>query len=127
MRLPSQPKLWLAGFFLWLIILCILSSGPIPVKTGFEIPYFDKFVHFGYFFGGSGLLHAALFLGTKLTDRTRYILVVGILASVGILDEWHQSWVPERSGNDPWDWLADLLGAAAGGLVFFRCRRWFRT
>lgn len=127
MLLPSHPKLWFAGFCLWFITLWILSSGPIPAKTGIDIPHLDKLAHFGYFFGGSGLLHAALFLGTSLSNRARFFIVVIVLASIGILDEWHQSWVPQRSGNDPWDWLADLLGAVAGGLVFFRCQRWWRT
>ena len=51
------------------------------------------------------------------------ITVVIVLAMVGVLDEWHQSWIPERSGNDFGDWLADVAGALAGALVFKRFHR----
>ena len=33
---------------------------------------------------------------------------------VGALDEWHQTTTPGRQGADPWDWLADVAGAALG-------------
>ena len=35
-------------------------------------------------------------------------------AIIGALDEYHQTFTPGRSGNDPWDLLADTVGAAAG-------------
>jgi len=124
-RLPRQPLVWFAAFLLWFATLWLLSSGPVAVKTGLEIPHLDKLVHFGYFFGGAGLLHAAVFLGSGISRLRRHLLVVAILAAIGILDEWHQSWVPQRSGNDPADWTADVLGAIAGGLVFDRSRRLF--
>jgi VanZ family protein len=82
----------------------------------------DKVFHFGYFFGGAGLLAAALFLRPSSVPNWGMIivLVVVIASAVGLLDEWHQSWSPERSGNDPGDWLADAYGALAGALVFRR-------
>ena len=80
----------------------------------------DKVYHFGYFFGGAGLLTAALFLQKrrKLHWSTIHLLVVLILAAVGSLDEWHQSWFPFRSGNDAGDLTADIVGAIVGSLVF---------
>lgn len=45
------------------------------------------------------------------------VIVIGI---VGILDEYHQSFTPGRSGNDPYDWLADVVGGMVGALVFKR-------
>ena len=124
----SRSSLWFGAFLLWGIALWILSDGPVPVRHGPELPYLDKILHFGYFFGGAGLLSAALYLRARTASPTavscswcQLILpVVLILAAIGALDEWHQSWIPERSGNDPWDWLADLLGACSGALVFRR-------
>lgn len=43
---------------------------------------------------------------------------VVVIALIGALDEYHQSFTPGRSGNDPFDWLADLLGAIAGAFTF---------
>jgi VanZ family protein len=49
-------------------------------------------------------------------------LVIGAailgMALIGFLDEWHQLSTPGRSGGDPWDWLADLLGGAVGAFIF---------
>jgi len=37
-------------------------------------------------------------------------------AFYGMTDEIHQYFVPGRSA-DPWDWLADTVGANAGGVM----------
>ncbi len=124
-RLPacrSRSPFWSTLFLLWGIVLWLLSDGPIPMRDGPDFPGFDKILHFGYFFGGAGLLSAALYLhGSNrpgLSWRRLVITVVIVLATVGALDEWHQSWIPERSGNDFGDWLADIAGALTGALVF---------
>ena len=124
----SRSSLWLGAFLLWGIVLWFLSDGPVPVREGPDLPHLDKLLHFGYFFGGAGLLSAALYLrGSSQSPPSTpppwgrlAFTVVLILAGVGALDEWHQSWSPERSGNDLGDWLADLCGAYSGVLVFRR-------
>jgi VanZ family protein len=45
-----------------------------------------------------------------------------VLTVVGVADEFHQSFVPGRQGNDPFDLMADILGSLCGSLVFQRCR-----
>ena len=45
---------------------------------------------------------------------------------VGVLDEYHQSKVPGRYGNDIYDLIADFLGAVAGSLAFLPFRRFLR-
>ncbi|MFP6884600.1 MAG: VanZ family protein [Roseibacillus sp.] len=129
-RLPaccSGSTFWSSIFLLWGIVLWLLSDGPIPTHGGPDLPGLDKILHFGYFFGGAGLLSAALYLSrrnrTGLSWRRLVITVVIVLATVGALDEWHQSWIPERSGNDFGDWLADVAGALTGALVFKRFYR----
>lgn len=87
------------------------------------INHFDKIAHFGYFFGGSGLLCAYLFLrkpAAPVRWKSLITTAVIVMAIVGILDEYHQSFTPGRSGNDPFDWLADVLGGTVGALVFKR-------
>lgn len=81
----------------------------------------DKILHFGYFFGGAGLLSAALFLQKRwpLHWSSLHLLVVVALFTTGAIDEWHQSWYPiSRSGNDAADLTADIVGALAGTFVF---------
>lgn len=45
-------------------------------------------------------------------------MVTLVLSGIGVVDEYHQSFFKNRTGNDPFDWLADTLGAFFGALVF---------
>jgi VanZ family protein len=125
MKLPPavlRSPLWLLGFLIWFGTLWHLSSGPVQVHGEWKIPHLDKICHFGYFFGGSGLLCAFFFRRQhRNPDWTSILIrVTLIMIGTGALDEWHQSWVPERSGNDALDLTADLLGSLSGFLVFRR-------
>lgn len=122
-RLAQSPRFWLAGFLLWLAVLYLFSSFSQVQDYSPRINHFDKIAHFGYFFGGSGLLSAYLFW-RKPAEPVRWGTLIATavicIAIVGILDEYHQSFTPGRSGNDPFDWLADVLGGIAGAFVFKR-------
>jgi VanZ family protein len=124
-----QPLFWLISFFIWFGVLWILSSRSNPTSDLPEIPNLDKFLHFGYFFGGGGLLSAYLFCrNPERPNWLRILLITAVvIGSVGILDEIHQTYTPNRSGNDPLDWLADILGAISGSLVFRRYHRALKT
>jgi VanZ family protein len=125
---PRRPTFWLAAFFVWFVVLWILSSSThpkIPAPPAPPLPFFDKVEHFGYFFGGAGLLAAGLFFRKPSQPRWHIILpsTIIIVALVGWLDEYHQGFVPGRSGNDPFDWLADFTGAISGAFAFKRIHR----
>ena len=124
-RLPRHPRFWLAAFLLWFGLLWLLSSFSSGGAIGPSIPHFDKVAHFGYFFGGSVLLSGYLFFRRPARPDWKWIIItaVSLVALTGCLDEWHQSFTPGRSGNDPYDWLADVLGATAGALAFKRFHR----
>ena len=121
-RLPRSPKFWLAGFILWFASLWGLSAFSLPGDFNAPIDHFDKIAHFGFFFGGSGLLCAYLYRRNPDQPNWPKLILTAILvvALIGALDEYHQSFTPGRYGNDPMDWLADLMGAAAGALTFKR-------
>lgn len=121
--LPKKSVAYFFLFVVWLVTLWFLSAGNPGPKGGPEIPHIDKVVHFGYFFGGAGLMAAWLGLREQIRKPTRtvwslfavVVLVIGCL--IGRLDEYHQSFTPGRSGNDMGDWLADILGAIVGAWV----------
>lgn len=118
-----NARFWAVCLLFWFVILNFLSHGYKAIKSlgffWFDIPHFDKIVHFGYFFGGGGLFAAALFFKKATPSWLRIILIVTIALSViGIWDEFHQSFFDNRTGNDPSDWAADTLGALCGSLVF---------
>ena len=129
MRLPShcfRSTTWFCCFVIWFVVLWILSSGPLPGPPIPEIPHLDKVLHFGYYFGGAGLLSAALFLfrcEPRLGWDTIHLVTIVVITTTGALDEWHQSWYEFRSGNDSADLAADFFGAVVGTLVFRRFHR----
>ncbi|MGJ8632461.1 MAG: VanZ family protein [Luteolibacter sp.] len=120
MHFLRQPKLWLTTIILWAVTLYGLSArSKVFPPGGPQIPHLDKVLHFGYFFGG-GIILATYFLlkkGTSAPLAFRVLIPVLILAIIGALDEYHQTFTPGRSGNDPFDWLADVLGATTGILL----------
>jgi VanZ family protein len=128
MKLPAvirSNRFWFVAFVVWFSVLWFLSSGPMPSPPGPEIPHIDKVMHFGYYFGGAGILSAALFLhrrNPRLGWDVIHLVTIALVTATGVLDEWHQSWYEFRSGNDSADLAADFFGALAGTLVFRRLR-----
>jgi len=47
-------------------------------------------------------------------------------AVAGALDEFHQTFTPGRSGNDFFDWLADLSGGLLGAMIALLFLQWVR-
>lgn len=108
-----RPSFWGCLFVAWFALLFYLSSGPVTIRTGFTIPHADKVAHFIYFAGGGTGLHLLLRFHPRtrgFSPIKRVLIVVTVIALFGWFDEWHQSWVPARTGNDFHDWLADVLG-----------------
>jgi VanZ family protein len=115
-RLPSRPAAYLCLFTLWLVTLCFLSASSPTIESTEIIPHLDKLLHFGYFSLGGGFLAAHCGLRWPGLSQGRLLLMVVIVCTIiGRLDEYHQGFVPGRSGNDRGDWLADTLGAVCGG------------
>lgn len=114
----SRPKTWLIGWCLWFLSLWFLSSGtPAPENTP-NIPHLDKIAHFGFFFGGGGLFCAWLSHQFENCKRLQSIVITTLIGSlVGVIDEYHQTFTPGRSGNDLGDWTADTLGSLTGAIV----------
>ena len=120
-KLRQSPRFWISCFLVWFIVLNLLSHGDKfhpPGSFAFDIPHFDKVVHFGYFFGGGSLLSAALFFSRSPTWQRLILTVTISLSVIGIWDEFHQSFFENRTGNDSGDWLADTLGAFCGAIIF---------
>ncbi|MFM7605193.1 MAG: VanZ family protein [Prosthecobacter sp.] len=110
----SSALFWRLMAILWTVILYLLSSQPrVPIALGFS--GVDKIEHVTYFaLGGMGFL-LSLRRGGGAPGRTIAVVLTVLFCSfVGVLDEWHQLYVPGRSGGDVWDWLADTFGGFLG-------------
>ena len=141
-------KVWIAAI-LWLIVIAIESSAYLSANNTSRILYpvlhflfrldYDQFEHVHFFIRksghvfGYGLLSILLFRawretlpmagGARWTFRWANIAVLGT-ALVASLDEWHQSFIPTRTGS-PWDVLLDsCAGVAAQILLVLWLKAW---
>ncbi len=114
--LPKNKAVLFILWLSWVTLLYVMSSlssngGSLP-----PIWNIDKVMHFTYFFAGA--VTVAKFLqqydSLKLTSKSLVRICILLGAIVGALDEFHQSFVPGRYGNDPIDFAADVLGSFAG-------------
>ena len=104
---------------IWTSIIAILLCLPgrfLPSERAFRIPNFDKFVHVTLFCGFVFLW--GLYQSNRITTpgtllKTFFIFYV--LANIfGIGMEYVQKyWIPGRD-YDPWDIIADMIGAGIG-------------
>jgi VanZ family protein len=124
-RLPRHPAVWFSALVCWFALLWFLSSmhGSPDIPPPF--PHFDKLMHFGYFLIGGFLLTGGIYLRNPDFTSWKPVLVttIAVMAAVGIIDEWHQCFTPGRSGADPWDWLADVLGGSCGAFLLKAAHR----
>src|SRR5262245_47385465 len=99
---------------LWLPPLCLMAvifafsaqSNPVPVVTAHV---WDKLLH-AVEYGTLAALVARALLGEGLTMAPAILGAALIASAYGATDEYHQSFVPERS-SDVTDWMADTVGA----------------
>lgn len=110
---------YLTAWVVWFLTLWYLSSDTLPKEPTPDFPFKDKVLHWGYFGIGGALLS---FYTLAITGKKAFkvgvflsLLFLGIM--VGALDEWHQSWNPNRSGNDLGDLTADTIGTLCGLII----------
>ena len=94
----------------------LMIGGAQPVAVGLVPAPWDKLVHVGVF----AVLAACIGYASGLHGaRMVWVAVLGAVA-VGVVDEWHQLYLPGRSaGLD--DLADDVVGALAG--AWFAARR----
>ena len=119
-RVPGFFSLWLAPV-IYLAAIFVISSQPQPMIAPPGWFGGDKVAHFGAY-AGLGVLLCRAYLGSGLNASAAFWLTVLTASLYGASDEWHQSFVPNRSA-DAADWLADSLGAMVGAVVFLLALR----
>ena len=119
----QKPAFWAAAVLLWAGLLWWLSSRNLPA-VGPSFDHADKLKHLVYFALGSyGAGRFLLLTRPEWKSRTLIIMVTLFAALVGAADEFHQAFTPGRSGNDPFDWLADTLGGLLSALWVSRMHK----
>ena len=113
-----RPRTWLILLTVWAVTLFILSHQSNLFPPGPDIPNIDKVEHTVYFTIG-GLV----FFSWLRTRRPAMSFLatagctIAFCSIVGALDELHQWYVPNRSGLDRGDWIADTLGGVFGAFL----------
>jgi VanZ family protein len=116
----SRPLRTTAILLVLGIIVSLFAGGAQPVAVNLIPPPWDKLAH-GVIFA---LLAWAIGVASGLSGWDRQILAFFGSLLVGILDEWHQVYLPGREAGWP-DLAADVLGSIVGTalLVLERIRR----
>ncbi len=109
LRIQNKPFAYLSIF--WMAVIYFLSSRP-----GSDFPAMfvgaDKLVHFAVFGMLGPLITGALGRPGTGDPWGRILLVTVVVALYGVLDEFHQSFVPGRTSS-----AGDVMADAAGGFV----------
>jgi len=108
--------------------ICVLSSLPAndPLLNTFE--FSDKIKHFiAYFVLGMSFCIWISPEKWRKSPLMHCLLVIALCTGFGIFDEYHQTFVPGRSGNDLGDIIVDFVGGAAAALAFFLHSRTWNT
>lgn len=113
------PAAWVMSTIWWLS-----DRETLPKPPGLTSEIWSYIGHIGMF-GLLGItIWFALGLNSRLLDRERAVWAIGIATAYGVLDEYHQSFVP---GRDPsaLDVLADFIGALLAVVIIPRLYRRF--
>jgi len=109
-------RAWLPAI-LWAGTLFFLSAQSSLPAIAPTVPNFDKVEHFGVY----GLLGILVFDAVRrssvLVLPKAALVAILITSAYGASDEFHQSFVPNRS-CDVWDWTADTFGGILGVAVY---------
>jgi hypothetical protein len=106
----------LGPLLLYLALIFALSSQsrPLPFIPGRFLSH-DTVLH-AMEYGLLGALLLRALAGMGLRAGRALVLAAAIASLYGATDEWHQSFVPNRS-CDPKDWAADAIGGSVGAAL----------
>jgi VanZ family protein len=105
---------------LWAGIVAYLNQTPQFIDAPMPFPHLDKLVHFTEYGVLAVLLSFSLWVSGVRIGRAHLFSFL-IIICLAALDEWHQQFVPGRSGNTL-DWLADSISACILSVLMYRIR-----
>ena len=111
----SRLTYWLAAL-LWAAVIFTLSTQSSLPKVGPDFPLKDKIAHLAVYALLGWLIGRALLRGHRLSLPKAAGLAIILVSLYGVSDEWHQSFIADRTVSAG-DWLADTLGGALGQLA----------
>ena len=116
MQLKNWIRIFAFSWLLFISVLFFLPGSDLPKSGLFDLPFFDKCVHFGFF---AILIFLWRFLFSSDKKFTWLLLLLALCYGFGV--EVIQHYFVSNRSFDLLDVAADMLGAAAG-LVFWTRR-----
>jgi len=104
-----------AGGLAVALLAGLLVGGAQPAAVGLVPTPWDKLAHTAVF----ALLAASIGYASGLRGGRMLLVAIGGAVAVGVVDEWHQLYLPGRSAGLA-DLAADVLGAVAGAWLAAR-------
>lgn len=105
----------------WAGVIFLLSSLPDTGAPTWEIPHIDKVSHAAVFAILALLIFRAARQGHGISPRRAAVWAIALASLYGVIDEFHQSFTPNRE-VDPLDWVADTAGAIVATMLASRSR-----
>ena len=115
MSLRILVQFWKSVFCSIVITILCFIPGDVSFQPEFDIPYFDKFVHFCFYFVLSFTIQYEVKSKIKLTDYLFIFLYAMVLG--GFIELVQENFIVERNG-DLFDLIADLSGAVIAFFVY---------
>lgn len=114
--------------FLWALIIMIMCGAPsssFPTVQFFNIPHFDKVIHFGLYVIFTLLLISETNAKRKLGGLERKAIIISLVIAIayGLLIELMQLLVFESRGAEFWDFVANATGAISAVLTYKQANR----
>jgi VanZ family protein len=103
-----------------IMYLSMANSNTFDNMPGFKVPSFDKFVHFGMYFG---LMTALVVDNRKIITNLKGLLLISLIpATYGILIEILQKALTTTRSASVYDALADFLGIMTAVVLFYKIK-----
>ena len=112
--LQKGMKVFAPLWLLFISVLFFLPGSALPQAGLFDIPYFDKYVHFGFF---AVLLFAWRFRFDAVRKNTWFLLLLAFCYGMGV--ELVQHYFVANRSFDLLDVTADMAGAIVGLLFWW--------
>lgn len=124
--LGSKIIIWMAILYsVAITVLFFIPTEGLPSVGGSR---FDKIVHFLFFFALVILWQLVIFKNNDdELPRKMIFFILGFTLVYGILIEVFQELLTASRTADPFDVVADFLGALIGVLVFNKVKHLFKT
>jgi hypothetical protein len=118
LQMRFAMRVFAVVWLLFISVLFFLPGSTLPKGGLFDIPYFDKYVHIGFF---TVLLFAWRFYFDAADKYFRILLALAFCYGMGV--EVVQHFFVANRSFDLTDVVADMLGALAGLFIW---QRWYK-